>query len=213
VFGFYDFHARHGVEVAKVLIDQTRSGRGSYKPFLHGIARAGRPADRAAFAAAASAVPVGVEGQQARGQTQEAEGEPRRAAHDRHAYLASRATRDFPAERAGAFEAFHNSQHRYRATNGRAPDEIALAQRREPLSFNEIPAGWPAVGRIEFIRFIRSDHKLRLLGRAIQIPDGHAYQYLTATLDLAIEADHNNLLIYDQHGELVTTTRLHSPRR
>jgi integrase/recombinase XerD len=40
VFGFYDFHARHGVEVAKVLIDQTRSGRGSYKPFLHGIALA-----------------------------------------------------------------------------------------------------------------------------------------------------------------------------
>lgn len=39
VFGFYDFHARHGVEVAKVLIDQTRLGRGSYKPFLHGIAR------------------------------------------------------------------------------------------------------------------------------------------------------------------------------
>jgi integrase/recombinase XerD len=40
VFGFYDFHARHGVEVAKVLVDQTRSGRGSYKPFLQGIARA-----------------------------------------------------------------------------------------------------------------------------------------------------------------------------
>lgn len=40
VFGFYDFHARHGVEFAKVLMDQTRSGRGSYKPFLHGIARA-----------------------------------------------------------------------------------------------------------------------------------------------------------------------------
>jgi transposase InsO family protein len=117
------------------------------------------------------------------------------------------------AERASAFEAFHNSQHRYRATNGRAPDEIAPAQPREPLAVNEIPAGWPAAGRIEFIRFIRSDHKLRLLGRAIQIPDGHAYQYLTATLDLAIEADHNNLLICDQHGELVTTTRLHSPRR
>jgi len=40
VFGFYDFHARNGVEFARVLVDQTRSGRGSYKPFLHGIARA-----------------------------------------------------------------------------------------------------------------------------------------------------------------------------
>jgi putative transposase len=117
------------------------------------------------------------------------------------------------AERAGAFEAFHNSQHRYRATNGHAPDEIAPAQRRQPLAVNEIPAGWPAAGRIEFIRFIRSDHKLRLLGRAIQIPDGHAYQYLTATLDLAIEAGHDNLLACDEHGKLVTSTRLNSPRR
>jgi len=40
VFGFYEFHARNGVEVAKALVDRARSGRGSYKPFLHGIARA-----------------------------------------------------------------------------------------------------------------------------------------------------------------------------
>ena len=40
LFGFYEYHARNGVEVAKVLVDKARSGRGSYKPFLHGIARA-----------------------------------------------------------------------------------------------------------------------------------------------------------------------------
>ena len=40
VFGFYEFHARGGVEVVKALVDRARSGRGSYKPFLHGIARA-----------------------------------------------------------------------------------------------------------------------------------------------------------------------------
>ena len=117
------------------------------------------------------------------------------------------------AERAGAFEAFHNSQHRYRATGGRAPNETGAAQRSEPLAIDEIPAGWPATGRIEFIRFIRSDHKLRLLGRAIQIPDGHAYQYLTATLDLSIAPAHDNLLVCDEHGELITTTRLNTPRR
>jgi integrase/recombinase XerD len=38
VMGFYEFHARHGVEVARVLVDQTRSGHGRYKPFLDGIA-------------------------------------------------------------------------------------------------------------------------------------------------------------------------------
>jgi len=60
---------------------------------------------------------------------------------------------------------------------------------------------------------IRSDHKLRLLGRAIQVPDGHAYRYLTATLDLAIEPEHDNLLVSDEHGELITATRLARPRR
>jgi hypothetical protein len=78
------------------------------------------------------------------------------------------------AYRAGAFEAFHNSQHRYQATAGSAPDETTLTQRREPLAVDELPAGWPASGRIEFIRLIRSDHKLRLPGRAIPMPDGHA---------------------------------------
>ena len=38
VFGFFEFHARHGVEVARALVDERRSGRGGFKPFLHGIA-------------------------------------------------------------------------------------------------------------------------------------------------------------------------------
>jgi putative transposase len=115
------------------------------------------------------------------------------------------------AERAGAFEAFHNRQHRYRATAGRTPNETAPIPRRDPLPIDELPAGWPTAGRIEFIRFIRSDHKLRLLGRAIPVPDGRAYQYLTATLDLALASGADNLLICDEHGELITTTRLTSP--
>jgi putative transposase len=115
------------------------------------------------------------------------------------------------AERAGAFEAFHNRQHRYRATAGRAPNETTPAPRRGPLAIDQVPAGWPPSGRIEFIRFIRSDHKLRLLGRAIRMPDGHAYQYVTAALDLAIATGADNLLVCDEHGELITSTRLSSP--
>jgi integrase/recombinase XerD len=45
VFGFYEFHARHGVQVARALVDERRMGRGSFKPFLHGIAPA-RPRGR-----------------------------------------------------------------------------------------------------------------------------------------------------------------------
>ena len=39
VFGFYEFHARHGVPVVRALVDETRVGRGSFKPMLHGIAK------------------------------------------------------------------------------------------------------------------------------------------------------------------------------
>jgi integrase/recombinase XerD len=42
----YEFHARHGNELARDLVVRTRSGRGAFKPFLHGIARdrpRGRP--------------------------------------------------------------------------------------------------------------------------------------------------------------------------
>jgi hypothetical protein len=120
--------------------------------------------------------------------------------------------REHLSERAGAFERFHNTQHRYRATAGRAPDETAGTARRAPRSLAEIPAGWPARGRVEFIRFIRSDHKLRLLGRAIEVPDGTAYQYLTATLDLAL-ADHDDLLVSNDQGELIATARLPHPGR
>lgn len=46
VVGFYEFQARRGSTLAKDLVVKTRSGRGGYKPFLHGIARA-RPRGRA----------------------------------------------------------------------------------------------------------------------------------------------------------------------
>lgn len=38
VFGFYEFHARHGVPVARALVDERRMARGGFKPLLHGIA-------------------------------------------------------------------------------------------------------------------------------------------------------------------------------
>lgn len=118
------------------------------------------------------------------------------------------------AERAGAFECFHNAHHRYSATRGHTPDETASATtQRPPLALAELPAGWPKRGRVEFIRFIRSDHKLRVLGRAIPMPDGSAYQYVTATLDLALPADEHNLLICDDEGQLLTTGRLPIPAR
>ena len=45
VVGFYELQARRGSTLARDLIVKTRSGRGGYKPFLHGIARS-RPGGR-----------------------------------------------------------------------------------------------------------------------------------------------------------------------
>jgi putative transposase len=126
--------------------------------------------------------------------------------HERFAGL------DQLADRALGFERFHNAHHRYRAIGRRTPDQTTRACRPAPLAADQVPAGWPAHGRIEFIRFIRSDHKLRLLGRTIPMPDGTAYQYVTATLDLAL-ADDRNLLVSDADGQLITVARLAKPRR
>ena len=42
VFGFYDHHARTGLQVAAELVTWRRISRGSYKPFLHHVTK-GRP--------------------------------------------------------------------------------------------------------------------------------------------------------------------------
>lgn len=120
--------------------------------------------------------------------------------------------RDRLARRALEFERFHNANHRYRATGKRTPDELtAGSERRQPTPLAELPPGWPEQGRIEFIRFIRSDRKLRLLRRSIELPETQVYRYLTATLDLSIPAAKGNLLISDHNGELIATHNIPHP--
>lgn len=111
-------------------------------------------------------------------------------------------------ERAFDFETFHNANHRYRATNGRTPAESAGEdKRRSPRPLAELPAGWPAQGRVEFVRFIRSDRKLRLLGRAITMPESAVYQYVTAVLDLATPRQEGNLRVL-REGEIIATASI-----
>ena len=43
------------------------------------------------------------------------------------------------------------------------------------------------------------------------MPDGSAYRYVTATVDLALPAEEHNLLVSDDSGELLTTARLRTP--
>lgn len=122
------------------------------------------------------------------------------------------ADREALGARALEFERFHNSNHRYRATGRKTPDEArAKAKPRWPRPLSELPAGWPEQGRVEFIRFIRSDRKLRLLRRAVEMPETHVYRYVTAALDLAVPAGEGNLTVANTDGELVLRTDLPRP--
>jgi hypothetical protein len=111
-------------------------------------------------------------------------------------------------ERSLAFESFHNANHRYRASGGRTAEEVApAAPAPKPRPLAELPVGWPDAGRVEFVRFIRSDRKLRLLNRALTMPETIVYEYVTAILDLAIPPSEGNLRVL-REGEIVATTSI-----
>ena len=112
------------------------------------------------------------------------------------------------AERALAFESFHNGNHRHRATYGRTPTEsVNDGALRRPCPLAELAESWPSSGRVEFVRFIRSDRKLRLPGRAIAMPETVVYEYVTAVLDLAIPSQEGNLHVLGE-GEIVATANI-----
>jgi putative transposase len=131
---------------------------------------------------------------------------------DKRFYRSERfSSREQLAGRALEFERFHNANHRYRASGRRTPNEVtAAAATRHPTPAAEIPADWPEAGRIEFIRFIRSDRKLRLLRRSISVPEGLVYRYVTATLDLALDPAEGNLLVH-RDGELALRATIPRP--
>lgn len=86
------------------------------------------------------------------------------------------------------FEAFHNGHHRYSALAGATPDEATrrapgFVPRLPPRDL-EIPDRLPENGRVEFIRLIRSDRRLRVLTAEIELPPGVIHEYVTAVLDV-----------------------------
>lgn len=99
--------------------------------------------------------------------------------------------------RARAFERFHNGNHRYSVLKGSTPDEFHRRLRfapRFPASDFKLPTTLPRRGLIEFVRLIRSDRMLKILGSKIEMPNALVHRYVTATLHvrtqiLVIEAE------------------------
>ena len=90
------------------------------------------------------------------------------------------------AERAAAFEAFHNTHHRYSALKGATPAEweerLGFTPRPPEAPFRP-PVVLPRRGYVELIRLIRSDQILKLLtGSKLTVPAELVHRYVTATL-------------------------------
>jgi len=92
--------------------------------------------------------------------------------------------------RMAAFERFHDAHHRYAAHHGATPDEVARRTRFRPRLADpafRIPERTPRRGQVEFIRLVRSDRILRVLGREIVLDEAFVHEYVTAVLDIRRE--------------------------
>jgi putative transposase len=101
-----------------------------------------------------------------------------------------------------SFETFHNARHRYSAHHGASPDEMrANLTTAHPPEGYQPPPRLPAKGRIEAVRFVRSDGQVNLWGHKIALPDEQTHQYVTAIISVRAK----QLRIITRHGEIIHT--------
>jgi putative transposase len=107
---------------------------------------------------------------------------------------------DILREATATFEAFHNARHRYSAHRGASPDEMrtGLALRLPPEGYQP-PGRLPAKGRIEAVRYVRSDGLVNLWGHKIHLPTEQTYQYVTAVISVRAK----QLRVVTRHGEII----------
>lgn len=87
--------------------------------------------------------------------------------------------------RAAAFAAFHNTHHRYSVLAGKTPAEHQAELGFTPALLDPAftpPWKLPRRGRVEFIRLVRSDRVVRILGVNLAVPEQLVHRYVTATL-------------------------------
>ena len=87
--------------------------------------------------------------------------------------------------RLGHFERFHNTHHRYAALGRATPEEFARRLGFVPRLLDPhvaVPGERPRRGRVEFIRLIRSDRLLQVLGEQILLGPEVVHEYVTAIL-------------------------------
>lgn len=99
-----------------------------------------------------------------------------------------------------AFIAFHNTHHRYSAHRGATPSEMWKGQTRDLLdSSYQPPTSLPARGRIEVVRYIRSDRRVDLFGKKIIVTADQTHQYVTAIIRVRA----NKVTVVTIGGEII----------
>ena len=99
-----------------------------------------------------------------------------------------------------AFVEFHNTHHRYSAHAGATPNQMWHDRLCPTLPVDyQPPSRLPAKGRIEVVRYIRSNRELGLFGKRITLGDHHIHQYVTAI----IKVRSRKLIVVDTNGEII----------
>lgn len=99
-----------------------------------------------------------------------------------------------------AFIDFHNTHHRYSAHGGATPNQIWDGRLRRPLSTAyRPPTRLPAQGRIEVIRYIRSNRLVDLFGKRITVAEDQTHQYVTAIIKVRAK----RVIVVTLDGEII----------
>ncbi|MPZ71450.1 MAG: hypothetical protein GEU71_18290 [Actinobacteria bacterium] len=99
-----------------------------------------------------------------------------------------------------AFIAFHNTHHRYAAHGGGTPAAIWDGRLRNPLSVDyQPPTRLPAQGRIEVVRYIRSNRRVDLFGKRITVDENQTHQYVTAIIKVRAK----KVIVVNLDGEII----------
>jgi len=99
-----------------------------------------------------------------------------------------------------AFIEFHNTHHRYSAHGGATPNRICDGRLHQPLSSAYTPpTRLPAQGRIEVIRYIRSNRRVDLFGKRITVAEDQTHQYVTAIIKVRAK----RVIVVTLDGEII----------
>jgi hypothetical protein len=98
------------------------------------------------------------------------------------------------------FVEFHNTHHRYSAHAGATPNQMWQDRPCPTLpGDHQPPTQLPAKGRIEVVRYIRSNRQLALFGKRITLRDNDIHQYVTAIIKVRTR----KLMVVDTNGEII----------